>query len=105
MDMGKKYSNTPLQTNGLFGAFVANTSTEIKLIGMNQTFLQPDNNFKPHQTQRRDLRIQGYLLLSTALGVEDRVELFRERSKSSFGQERKLRMIIHRGIILATNGI
>lgn len=40
IDEEKKYSNVSLQTNGLFGTFVANTSTEIKLIGANQTFLQ-----------------------------------------------------------------
>lgn len=81
MDVEKKYSDVSLQTNGPFGAFVANTSTEIRLIGANQTFLQPDNNFRPHQTQRRDLRDQGCLLPSTTLRVEDRAELLREEKR------------------------
>lgn len=102
MDKEKKYSNVSLQTKGLFGTFVANTSTEIKLMGANQTFPQPDNNFRPHQTQRRDLRGQGCLLSSTALEVKDRAELFtrkkRDFKKQLWAREKNWRWSATKGL-------
>lgn len=68
MDVEKKYSNASLQTNKPFGASAANTPTETKLRGASQTFWQPGNSFRPHQTLRRDLRDQGCFLPSAALG-------------------------------------
>ena len=81
VDAKKEYSNASLQTNRSFGAFDANTSTKTEVIGANQTFLQPGNNFRPPQTQRRDLRDKGCLLPSTALRLEDSTELLREKRR------------------------
>lgn len=70
-----KYSNASLPTNGLLGASAANTPTATKLTGANHIFQWLGNSFRPHQTQRSDLRDEGCLLPSAALGVEDRPEL------------------------------